>query len=332
MEFKIQIAKKVSKISGKNLPNSSCVMNNSFSTVHSNLRNSIEFFVKVLSFDSWPLDVIKINQTEKNSSGNIRINKNKFKNINENSGYIVSINLPQELTPYIHDFTNFYYDKFKSRHLIWAHDLSWAEITAKFSRSYSLLVSSYQMAILYLFNAKKCYKYAEILTLVNDNNSVSILEQHIIPLIKSGLLCHISLKNQNNEIKTYKSGPLIMPYPPIEINDEIRLNTLFNSKDYKINLNYKQNVDEKVNDGEITKEVSHLILEDRKYQIDAAIIKSLKLKKRISFEMLKLNIIESVSTYFIPETSLIKTRLDNLIERNFIERDSNDPNVYVYST
>ena len=98
-----------------------------------------------------------------------------------------------------------------------------------------------------------------------------------------------------------------------------------------MNLNYKCKDKTKAKEEDKKdKEVSHFILEDRKYQIDASIIHVLKKYRKLSFDDLKNKVTLEVKNYFIPEITLLKQRLDNLIDRNFIERDQNNLDTYIY--
>ena len=110
-------------------------------------------------------------------------------------------------------------------------------------------------------------------------------------------------------------------------NDEFIKN---DSNEMKMNLNYKhKDKIQKENNNE-SKEISHFLLEDRKYQIDASIIHNLKLYQKLDFNELKKYVTQSLSNYFAPEDNIIKARLDNLIDRNFIERDKDNNDIYIY--
>jgi hypothetical protein len=114
------------------------------------------------------------------------------------------------------------------------------------------------------------------------------------------------------------------------LNDNsLELNSNFSSNENKINLNFKNRKNDE-NEKKEEKELSHFVIEDRKYQLDASIIHELKFNKKLSFEELKKNLIKKLSGYFLPEIQLIKTRIENLIDRNLIARDENNPEIYVY--
>jgi hypothetical protein len=112
--------------------------------------------------------------------------------------------------------------------------------------------------------------------------------------------------------------------------DIIYINKEFSHKEEKIVLNVKNN-NLNMSFTKKDNEVSHFILDDRKHQIDALIMKTLKNNKRMNFDNLKNIVINSTSNYFCPEVSLIKNRLDNLIEREYIVRDKSQHDVFIYS-
>jgi len=114
----------------------------------------------------------------------------------------------------------------------------------------------------------------------------------------------------------------------LEKDDIIMLNKDFAHNEFKLVLNIKN---KNLNPNFKKEEVSHFVLDDRKYLLDAVIMKILKFYKRLEFDKLKFEIINAVHNYFIPEISLIKTRLENLIERDFISRDNDNANIYIFS-
>lgn len=67
---------------------------------------------------------------------------------------------------------------------------------------------------------------------------------------------------------------------------------------------------------------------DREYQVDAAIVRIMKARKRLSHTLL---ISETMTQLKFPaQNSDIKKRVESLIEREYLERDSNEAAVYRY--
>uniref|UniRef100_A0A7S1EQY9 Cullin family profile domain-containing protein n=1 Tax=Timspurckia oligopyrenoides TaxID=708627 RepID=A0A7S1EQY9_9RHOD len=69
---------------------------------------------------------------------------------------------------------------------------------------------------------------------------------------------------------------------------------------------------------------------DRGVQIDAAIVRILKSRRRLTHTELVSELIAQLSSTFNPDIKLIKKRLEHLIESEYIERDTEDPSVYKY--
>jgi len=60
--------------------------------------------------------------------------------------------------------------------------------------------------------------------------------------------------------------------------------------------------------------------DDRRYAIEAAIIKVMKAHRKIDFNRLLEETIRMLSMRFTPDLQQIKVRLESLIERGYIER------------
>lgn len=73
-----------------------------------------------------------------------------------------------------------------------------------------------------------------------------------------------------------------------------------------------------------------MIEADRKYALDAAIVRIMKGKKKLHYEQLKNQTIEAVSKHFQPEVPMIKSRIDGLVEQDYLRRDEEDMNVLHY--
>jgi cullin 1 len=265
-------------------------------------NNNKSTYIKILSQENWPLD---------------QIQKPKIENLPNIQDYLlISINLPNQLKSILQNFNNFYYNKFKYRYLIYLPELSWAEINFKpnNNNNYTLIVNTYQLCILMLFNKNK---KLNLNTISNETKiNISELESFYHELVKNNILIF------NNNEKT-----LEVNYKFNNSDDNI------NNKE-KINLNFKyvnkKNKNNIENNNNNEKEIDHFMLEDRKYQIDAYIIHELKKNKIMTFESIKENLFKNLKNYFNPELKIIKERLENLINRNLIERDKNDNNIFSY--
>jgi cullin-4 len=56
----------------------------------------------------------------------------------------------------------------------------------------------------------------------------------------------------------------------------------------------------------------------------------MKAKKERSYEQLKNETIDAVKSHFVPEVSVIKQRIAGLVEQEYLRRDEDDMNLYIY--
>ena len=322
------------------------------------IKSEPNFYIKILSQDSWPFDdyikneikannPIIINNNMNNSqnllnseemkeskdnllslqkckSTEINFSENKLNNISltlnhTNSSNIIitpkkNIKYPLSLSSGMDLFEKYFQNQFSHRYLTYVPSLSWAEIynipgvfIKDDIKSHSFIVSFYQVCILMHF--KKSNFSVKVKTLCEELNLLEKeLETHYEYLIKKNLV--------------------------IKKNDELILNELFLDQNEKINLNYRGLLNGEKKLEENAKEISHFVLEDRKYQIDAAIMHLLKNYKgeKMNFGKLKQLVCDYVKNFFVPEENIIKSRISNLLERNLIAKTVvNNETLYSYA-
>jgi hypothetical protein len=78
----------------------------------------------------------------------------------------------------------------------------------------------------------------------------------------------------------------------------------------------------------VQKQEDSIIL-NRSHIIDSTIVRIMKTRRRLSHSQLLVDTVSHIKL-FEPEVSLIKTRIEDLMNRDFIERESHDMNTYVY--
>ena len=69
--------------------------------------------------------------------------------------------------------------------------------------------------------------------------------------------------------------------------------------------------------------------QERSYTTDAAIVRIMKIRKQLSHNQLISEVLTQLS-FFKPVSKAIKKRIESLIEREFLQRDDNNPNLYKY--
>ena len=70
------------------------------------------------------------------------------------------------------------------------------------------------------------------------------------------------------------------------------------------------------------------VFRERQYQVDAAIVRIMKSRKRLSHNMLISELMAQLK--FPAKSSELKQRIESLIERDYLERDRDDSSVYGY--
>ena len=69
-----------------------------------------------------------------------------------------------------------------------------------------------------------------------------------------------------------------------------------------------------------------------KHEIEAAIVRIMKSRKRLSHVSLITEVTEHLKSRFTPNPILIKKRIEGLIDREYLARSQDDRKIYVYIT
>lgn len=113
----------------------------------------------------------------------------------------------------------------------------------------------------------------------------------------------------------------------------------FSSSDtYSLNPSFKQNMHKiripvahaKENKSAEKQEVSDKVDEDRRHMVEATIVKVMKTRRRIEHNGLLTECTKILSQKFNPDPLMIKKRIESLIDREYLERDSEDRRFYKY--
>ena len=69
---------------------------------------------------------------------------------------------------------------------------------------------------------------------------------------------------------------------------------------------------------------------EREYSTDSAIVRILKSRKRAAYTEIQMEVVRQLSHLFVPDVPFIKGRIENLIDRDYIERYDADPSCLLY--
>ncbi|CAJ2679071.1 unnamed protein product [Trifolium pratense] len=215
------------------------------------------------------------------------------------------LNLPSEMVKCVEVFKGFYETMTKHRKLTWIYSLGSCNIIGKFNpKTIELIVSTYQAAALLLFNNADKLSYSEIMTQLNLNNEDLVRLLHSLSCAKYKIL----LKEPNTKT--------------ISPKDSFEFNSKFTDKMRRIKIPLPP-VDER-------KKVIEDVYQDRRYAIDAAIVRIMKSRKVLGHQQLVSECVEQLGRMFKPDIKAIKKRIEDLISRDYLERDQDNPNTFKY--
>jgi cullin 3 len=226
-------------------------------------------------------------------------------------------NLPAELLPVCDRFKQFYLAAHSGRRLTWQCNMGTADMKAEFGgfdgrpiERHELNVSTYQMCILMLFSSADKLSYKEIEQATN------------IP--------PADLKRNLQSLACVKGKNVLRKIPmsrDVNEDDEFAYNDAFTSKLYKVKIGtvaaQRESEPEKV-------ETRARVEEDRKPQIEAAVVRIMKARRVLEHNNLVSEVARQLQPRFLPSPALIKKRIESLIEREFLERDKADRRLYRY--
>ncbi|KAJ8670266.1 hypothetical protein QAD02_001525 [Eretmocerus hayati] len=179
------------------------------------------------------------------------------------------------------------------------------------ARKHIIQVSTYQMCVLMLFNNRERLTYEEI------QNETDIPERDLIRALQSLAMGkatqRVLLKNPRTK--------------EIEPSHCFCVNDSFTSKLHRVKI---QTVAAKGECEPERKETRNKVDEDRKHEIEAAIVRIMKARKRMAHNILVAEVTDQLRARFLPSPVIIKKRIEGLIEREYLARTPEDRKVYTY--
>ncbi|CAG8512957.1 3575_t:CDS:10 [Acaulospora morrowiae] len=222
-------------------------------------------------------------------------------------------NFPAEITKACEIFQKFYLERHSGRRLTWQSNMGNADIRANFnSRKHDLNVSTYQMVILLMFNNLPADEYLSYEIIKGESD---IPEQ--------------DLKRNLQSLACAKYKILLKEPKGKEINagDKFYFNAEFTAPLQRIKI---QTVASKVETEGERKDTREKVEEARKHQTEAAIVRTMKDRKTMEHNLLIAEVTRQLQQRFVPHPSMIKKRIEALIEREYLERAPGNRRVYNY--
>jgi cullin 3 len=207
-------------------------------------------------------------------------------------------------------FGEYYLKLHSGRNLSWAYNFGSIDIRIKFEKKiHELNMSFYCGLIVLLFeeNDELTFDQIEILTKIPKTDLIRSL-QSIAVAPRTRIL---TKKPMSKDIKP---------------TDVFTFNNAFSAPMTKVKVLTVANKIE--TDSERSKTIEK-IDEDRKYELDAAVVRIMKSRKILTHNELIVETVKQI-TRFKPSPQFIKKRIDALLEREYLQRDEEDRNVYHY--
>ncbi|KAL7417955.1 Cullin-domain-containing protein [Mrakia frigida] len=211
--------------------------------------------------------------------------------------------IPVDIQKCYDRFLRYYQSKHSGRKLTWLWHVSKTEIRTRYlGTSYILMTSMYQMAVLVQFNTADAFTYKELQTATSMADGT--LKPVMAMLVKSKIL---NLVHEDGE-------------------DNYELNYSYKSKKVRVQLNQPMKAEQKTESAQVMKDVD----EDRKYLIQATIVRIMKARKTLAHSALINEVVTGVSGRFAPNIPMIKKQIEQLVEKEYLERADGDRNTYNY--
>jgi cullin 1 len=210
-------------------------------------------------------------------------------------------------------FKDFYEQETTHRRLQWSYSLGNATVKGVFNkRSFQLQVATVQAVALLAFNGDSgVRKFSELQESTNMTEDTLKRVLHSLAMGKYKILIKSSDPSVPVDPKDAKN---------VKTTDIFTFNDQFTSQHSKFRIPMSS-----LDDSHNTKRVD----EDRTVAIDAAIVRIMKARKTLSHSQLVAEVLAQLA-FFRPEGKVVKRQIESLIDREYLERDTENPNTYKY--
>ncbi|XP_051716369.1 cullin-4B isoform X2 [Ctenopharyngodon idella] len=219
----------------------------------------------------------------------------------------MEVHLPPEMVKLQEIFKTFYLGKHSGRKLQWQSTLGHCVLKAEFKEGKKeLQVSLFQTLVLLMFNEGEEFSLEDIKLATGIEDSELRRTLQSLACGKARVLTKIPKSKD------------------VEDGDKFSCNDDFKHKLFRIKINQiqmKETVEEQAS-------TTERVFQDRQYQIDAAIVRIMKMRKTLSHNLLVSEVYNQLK--FPVKPADLKKRIESLIDRDYMERDKENPNQYNY--
>uniref|UniRef100_H3DEA3 Cullin-4B n=1 Tax=Tetraodon nigroviridis TaxID=99883 RepID=H3DEA3_TETNG len=226
----------------------------------------------------------------------------------------MEVHLPPEMVRLQEIFKTFYLGKHSGRKLQWQSTLGHCVLKAEFNPfpkkkkkgKKELQVSLFQTLVLLMFNEGEEFTLEEIKLATGIGDSELRRTLQSLACGKARVLTKLPKSKD------------------VEDGDKFSCNDDFKHKLFRIKINQiqmKETVEEQAS-------TTERVFQDRQYQIDAAIVRIMKMRKTLSHNLLMSEVYNQLK--FPVKPADLKKRIESLIDRDYMERDKENSNQYNY--
>ena len=226
------------------------------------------------------------------------------------------IALPAPVSDWCEAFTNYCHEKFPRKDIMFRHDLTQVSMKVVIGKPYNVLMKAPQAAIFLLFKQKPRWGVSEL------REKLNLSKKTLECLLDSFLRKPVSVPDKEVSGGLLAKGP--KPGPPILDSEFIMIRMNFRCKAAKFKANEPMY---KVRD---SRGVPPGVIQDRKNQIDAALVRTMKARGVMNTNGLVQEAIKQLHRWYRPTTRDIKAQIDALIEKEYMIRRPDDPKMLEY--
>ncbi|SNX85851.1 related to Cullin-3 [Melanopsichium pennsylvanicum] len=257
------------------------------------------------------------NKTIKNSHRNMPFALNV--NVLTSTNWPISTQAPSCTMPEImmearKRFEEFYQSKHNGRVLTWHANLGNADVRVAFkSRTHEINLSTFALVVLLLF----------------DNADDPDQTLSYSDIARSTNIPHVDLQRTLQSLACAKFRILTKTPKSRDVgtSDTFAFNSTFICPLAKFKI---QQIAARVETDKERKATNEKVEEERTFLVEACIVRIMKNRKTLGHNEMVQETIRQLTSRFQPKLSMIKKRIESLIEREYLERDESERNVYNY--
>lgn len=230
-----------------------------------------------------------------------------------------NLHLPASLVNCQRTFENFYRTRYATKALRWQHGRGSAMLEMAFPNGKKeVTVPIFQAICLLCVDAEGAAAAGKGITVAGVAKQTGMPRDEV----EKNLAGAIFMRGVPQAVIRFADASVAKPQLLV---DGVEINPDFQLKIKKFSLSAAQQAT-----GATQDTTSEETMRNRHMFIDIAIVRIMKASKSMKYSQLALRVVESLERTFVPETKWIKDCVASLIEREFLERDQDDPEIFKY--